>query len=89
MLIKKNFSRMSWEVQFRKAESELELKLSSFQNLSPENDSVKLESEIEQLLIRLNKIMNDQEGQNPKMTGDFHKKYTQTEKKLYFSCSIT
>ena len=65
----KNF-RMSWEVQFRKAESELELKLSSFQNLSPENDSVKLESEIEQLLIRLNKIMNDQEGQNPKMTGD-------------------
>jgi len=59
---------MSWEVQFRKAESELELKLSSFQNLSPENDSVKLESEIEQLLIRLNKIMNDQEGQNPKMT---------------------
>ena len=60
---------MSWEVQFRKAESELELKLSSFQNLSPENDSVKLESEIEQLLIRLNKIMNDQEGQNPKMTG--------------------
>ena len=61
---------MSWEVQFRKAESELELKLSSFQNLLPENDSVKLESEIEQLLIRLNKIMNDQEGQNPKMTGD-------------------
>ena len=62
--------RMSWEVQFRKAESELELKLSSFQNLSPENDSVKLESEIEQLLIRLNKIINDQESQNPKMTGN-------------------
>ena len=67
---------MSWEVQFRKAESELELKLSSFQNLSPENDSVKLESEIEQLLIRLNKIMNDQEEQNPKMTGDLRWKYS-------------
>ena len=79
---------MSWEVQFRKAESELELKLSSFQNLSPENDSVKLESEIEQLLIRLNKIMNDQEGQNPKMTGNLSENILEP-KLIYFSCSIT
>ena len=59
---------MSWEVQFRKAESELDLKLSSFQTLSAENDSKKLESEIEQLLTKLNEIVNLQDSV-PKMSG--------------------
>ena len=58
---------MSWEVQFRKSEAELDLKLSSFQNLSPENDSVQLEAEIETLLNKLNSIVKEQD-QNPKVS---------------------
>ena len=53
---------MSWEVQFRKSEAELDLKLSSFQNLSPENDSVQLEAEIETLLNKLNSIVKEQDS---------------------------
>ena len=53
---------MSWEVQFRKSEAELDLKLSSFQNLSPENDSVQLEAEIETLLNKLNSIVKVQDS---------------------------
>ena len=62
-----HFKDMSWEVQFRKSEAELDLKLSSFQNLSPENDSVQLEAEIETLLNKLNSIVKEQD-QNPKVS---------------------
>merc|ERR1711892_850758 len=59
--------KMSWEVQFRKSEAELDLKLSSFQNLSTEHDSVQLEAEIETLLNKLNQIVKEQD-QNPNVS---------------------
>ena len=49
---------MSWEIQFRKKESELDLKLTSLQNLSPESDSTHLENEIDNLLDQLNQVVN-------------------------------
>lgn len=58
---------MSWEFQFRKSEAELDMKLSSFQSASPETALNPLESEIDALLSRLNKIINEQDD-NPKMT---------------------
>merc|ERR1711892_993106 len=59
--------KMSWEVQFRKSEAELDLKLSSFQNLSTEHDSVQLEAEIETLLNKLNQVVKEQD-QNPNVS---------------------
>ena len=53
-----HFFRMSWEIQFRKKESELDLKLTSLQNLSPESDSTHLENEIDNLLDQLNQVVN-------------------------------
>ena len=50
--------RMSWEIQFRKKESELDLKLTSLQNLSGESDSTHLENEIDHLLDQLNEVVN-------------------------------
>ena len=53
---------MSWEIQFRKKEAELDLKLTSLQNLSPESDSSHLESEIDSLLDHLNDIIDQAES---------------------------
>merc|ERR1712106_794886 len=72
--------KMSWEVQFRKSEAELDLKLSSFQNLSTEHDSVQLEAEIETLLNKLNQIVKEQD-QNPNVLADYDNQLRRTKEK--------
>ena len=53
---------MSWEINFRKKEAELDLKLTSLQNLHQESDSSHLESDIDLLLDQLNEIVDQAEN---------------------------
>lgn len=50
---------MSWEIQFRKKEADLDQKLTFLQNFNSDSDSSHLESEINNLLDHLNAIVND------------------------------
>lgn len=61
-MLKRGAFRMSWEIQFRKKEAELDLKLTSLQNLNPDSDSSHLESEIDHLLDHLNEIIDAAES---------------------------
>jgi hypothetical protein len=53
------FRIMSWEIQFRKKEADLDQKLTFLQNFNSDSDSSHLESEINNLLDHLNAIVND------------------------------